>query len=253
MSMKDNTALAYVNLHAILGVLPKLCELDGEAKKLIAKDNVSIGFEVKGGPCGTLIFKEGKCTFKEGLVKPKIKLPFSSPEKFNGMIDGTVTPIPSKGFTHIGFLLKKFMPLTDILTKYLRASEEDLKDERFFTVSTTLMLYVIAEAVAQLGNHDPVSLTSASYITDGKMRLTIEGGPAATLVAENHKLRSFPEDCKDFRSYMSFKDIRTARALFDGNINAVAAIGTGEVRVGGMVSQMDNVNRILDRVALYLA
>ena len=39
----------------------------------------------------------------------------------------------------------------------------------------------------------------------------------------------------------------------DGDINAVACIGTGVVRVGGMISQVDNINRILDRVALYLA
>jgi fructose-1-phosphate kinase PfkB-like protein len=52
---------------------------------------------------------------------------------------------------------------------------------------------------------------------------------------------------------MRFKDIDTARDLFDGHINAVAAVGLGDVCVGGMISQLDNVNRILDRVALYLA
>ncbi len=249
----DKKALAYVNMYAIFGVIPKLCELDNEAAELIKNSNVSIGFDVKGGPCGTLIFKDGKCSFCEGLVNPKIKLPFSSVEKFNGMIDGTVTPIPSKGFTHLGFLLKKFMPLTDILTKYLRASNEDLKNRKFFTISTTLMLYVIAGAVAQLGNHDPVSKSSASYIPDGKMRLSINEGPSATIISKNHVLEALNEDCDDFRSFMSFSSIDTARALFDGKINAVAAIGTGDVRVGGMVSQMDNVNRILDRVALYLA
>jgi hypothetical protein len=189
----------------------------------------------------------------DAIVNPKIKLPFSSVEKFNGMIDGTVTPIPTKGFTHLGFLLKKFMPLTDILTKYLRASDDDLKNREFFTISTTLMLYVIAGAVAQLGNHDPVSKSSASYIPDGKMRLSINEGPSATIISKNHVLEALNEDCDDFRSFMSFSSIDTARALFDGKINAVAAIGTGDVRVGGMVSQMDNVNRILDRVALYLA
>ena len=51
---------------------------------------------------------------------------------------------------------------------------------------------------------------------------------------------------------MEFKDIRVARDLFDGNINAVASIGQGDVRIRGMISQVDNVNRILDRVALYL-
>ena len=51
---------------------------------------------------------------------------------------------------------------------------------------------------------------------------------------------------------MTFSDMKTARALFDGRVNSVAAIGTGGVRVGGMISQIDNVNRILDRVALYI-
>ena len=34
---------------------------------------------------------------------------------------------------------------------------------------------------------------------------------------------------------------------------AIAAVGLGQVRIGGMISQIDNINRILDRVALYLA
>ena len=51
---------------------------------------------------------------------------------------------------------------------------------------------------------------------------------------------------------MQFADVRTARDLFDGKINSVAAVGLGSVRVGGMLPQIDNVNRILSRVELYL-
>ena len=47
--------------------------------------------------------------------------------------------------------------------------------------------------------------------------------------------------------------MQTARDLFDGRLNALAAVGTGRVRVAGMISQVDNVNRILDRVSVYLA
>ena len=107
--MKDNKTLAYINLFAILGSIPTLCELSDEARELIKNDKVSIGFDVKGGPSGTLIFDSGKVKMVEGITKCNIKLPFSSPEKFNGMIDGVVTPIPSKGFTKISFLLKKFI------------------------------------------------------------------------------------------------------------------------------------------------
>ena len=58
---------------------------------------------------------------------------------------------------------------------------------------------------------------------------------------------------KQIMSEMTFDSFKTARDLFDGKINAIAAVGLGQVRIGGMVSQVDNVNRILDRVALYMA
>ena len=52
---------------------------------------------------------------------------------------------------------------------------------------------------------------------------------------------------------MEFQDLHLARDLFDGKVNAIAAVGLGQVRIGGMISQIDNINRILDRVAIYLA
>ena len=54
-------------------------------------------------------------------------------------------------------------------------------------------------------------------------------------------------------SQMVFDSLQTARDLFDGRINAIAAVGMGQVRISGMISQVDNINRILDRVAIYLA
>ncbi len=33
----------------------------------------------------------------------------------------------------------------------------------------------------------------------------------------------------------------------------MASIGVGEIRVSGMMPMLDNMNRILDRVGLYLA
>lgn len=250
----DAKTLAYINLNAILGSIPRLCEMVPEAKQLIEGKDVSIGFDVKGGPAGTLVFKNGTCTFVDGADNCDVKLPFSSPEKFNGLIDGTTTPIPSKGFTKIGFLLKNFTKLTDILTNYLQPEPSALKDPKFFETSTILMFHLIVEALAQIGNNDYVSRTSASYITDGAVRLAIGGGPAASIKAKDHVLTACHEDPgKDFTSSMEFVDMKVARDLFDGNINAVAAVGQGKVRIRGMVSQIDNVNRILDRVALYLA
>ncbi len=249
----DQKTLAYINLNAVLKGLVKLCELDEECRELIAGKNVSIGFSVKGGPEGTIAFKDGVCSHREGTEGCDIKLPFSSPEKFNGLIDGTVTPIPSKGFGKIGFLLKEFTALTDKLTAYLRPAEGALEDPNFFNISTNIMFHLIVDAIAQIGNEDSVGRASASYIVDGDIKISIEGGPCGYIHARDHKLTAFHTAPEGPMSYMTFTDIHTARDLFDGKVNAVVCVGLGLVRIGGMISQVDNVNRILDRVALYLA
>lgn len=117
--------------------------------------------------------------------------------KFNGLIDGTVTPIPSKGFQHIKFLLKTFTPLTDLLAKYMRPSPEDLQDRTFFEQSTTLMLYTIAVAISQIANNDKIGQFSASHIVDGEIGFGIKDGPAVTIRAKNGRLVTIKKRCEN--------------------------------------------------------
>ena len=254
-AMTDTLTLSYLNLFAVLGALKPLCEMDPAASALIADKHISLGITVKGGPSATLRFEQGKVEIFEGVDRCDIKLPFSSPEKFNGMIDGTVTPIPSKGFTKIGFLMGPFIKLTDMLTRYLRPSQEDLQNKDFFQISTRLMLHVIANAVAQIGNHERIGCASASYMVDGIVHLSVKDDVAVGIEVRNHHLTVLPKApaISEAMSYMEFADLDIARELFDGKRNAVASVGEGLIRIGGMISQVDNVNRILDRVALYLS
>ena len=252
--MKDSKTLAYINMYAILGTLENLCELDPAASALLTnKKPISIGFEVKGGPSATITFKNGRCRMEQGVDDCTIKIPFGSCEKFNGMFDGTVTPIPTKGLTHINFLLKDFKALTDLLTKYLRATPEDLEDRDFFVRSTTLMLYAISVAIAQIGNNDEIGKFSADHIIDGEIKFSIKNGPATTIRCKDHRLLTIKRAPENPRAIMEFESIELARDLFGGKVNAVACIGEGKITMRGMINMIDNVNRILDRVALYLA
>lgn len=252
--MKDTTVLARCNLYAVLGAIPHLLRLDPIAAELVKDKHIKIGFSVKSGPKGTLIFNDGIAEMVKGTENCDIKLWFPSADKFNALIDGKGTPIPVSGFQHIGFLLKGFTKLTDRLSAYLRPDPEMLKDPVFFKTSTTLMLYVIGRAIVQIGNHDKVGMFSASNITDGKIKLGIgDDLSVAVHCKDNHLMfNPNPNDC-GVTSQMVFTDLNTARDLFDGKINAIAAVGMGQVRISGMVSQVDNINRILDRVAIYLA
>ena len=253
--MTDSKTLAYINMYAIFGTLENLCELDENARALLKnKKPVSIGFDVKNGPAATLYFKNGYCRLEDGCnPKATIRIPFSSCEKFNGMIDGTVTPIPTKGLLHIGFLLKSFMPLTDLLTKYLRPDPKDLEDKTVFETSTKLMFYLISVALSQIGNRDEIGRFSAHLIPDGDIKMAITGGPAATIRVRDHHMVTLKKNPEKYRAIMEFTSIELARDLFDGKVNSVACIGEGTIIMGGMINMIDNINRILDRVALYLA
>lgn len=252
--LTDSRTLAYINMYAVFGALENLCELDPKASELVrTKKPVVLGLFVKDGPNCTLTFKNGRCRLDDGVGPCDIKLSFSSCEKFNGMIDGTVTPIPSKGFGKIFFLLKKFIPLTDMLNAYMRAKPEDLEDEEFFKISTSLMFYTISVAIAQIANNDQIGKFTASNMVDGDIQMGIAGGPAATIHVANHHLLTIKQKPAEPRAMMEFCSMKLARDLFDGNVNAVACVGTGEIKMGGMMSMVDNLNRILDRVGLYLA
>ena len=251
--MKDITTLAYVNMYGILGCLPDLCRFSPGAKSLTSGKPTALSFVVKDGPSMTLRFKDGTCKAEEGGGPCDIRLPFSSCEKFNGMIDGTVTPFPSKGFTRLGFLTKNFVGLTKVLETYLRAKPEDLTKNDFFEASTIIMFHLITRAVSQIGNNDKVGRFSASNIVDGTVVLSINGAAQAAIVIKDHHMTTSREVPERYSAIMEFADLRLARDVFDGKVSTLGCVGNGLISMRGNLGMVDNINRILDRVAVYLA
>jgi hypothetical protein len=254
LTQTDSRTLAYVNLFAVLGSLENLCDLVPDAKEILkGKGPVSIGFAVKDGPSATLTFAGGSCRITEGCGNFSIKLPFSSCEKFNGLIDGTVTPIPSKGFTKISFLTKTFVPLTELLTKYLKPSAKDLEDSKFREINTKLTLYTAAAAIAQIGNVDKSGRFSAGLMPDGDIAIDIKDVMGVTINVKDHRLTTIKQPCEKPRAAMTFSNLDITRQLLNGEVSSMACICNGSVTMHGMLNMIDNMNRILDRVGQYLS
>ncbi|MCL2127288.1 MAG: hypothetical protein FWH38_03445 [Treponema sp.] len=249
----DPKTLAYINMHGILGCLPDLCRFDPDAKKLASGKPTAVSFAVKDGPSMTLRFADGACAVGPGGGPCDIRLPFSCCEKFNGMIDGTVTPVPSKGFTRIGFLTKNFINMTKLLENYLRAKPEDLARNDFFEASTVIMFHLITRAVSQIGNHDKIGRFSASNIVDGTVMLSIKGVTQAAIAVKDHEMTTTGGAPERYEAVMEFADLRLARDVFDGKVSTLGCVGNGLIAMRGNLGMLDNVNRILDRVAVYLA
>ncbi len=254
--MTDARTLAYINMYAVLGTLENLCELDDKAKEIISKleNPVSLAFDVKDGPSATLTFSKKGCRMEDGVnSKCDIKIPVSSCDKFNKIIDGVVTPIPTKGLTKINFLLKTFTALTDRLTEVMRPSAEALKDPDFFRLNTLCTFYTVSVAISQIANQDAIGKFSASNIVDGDVQISIKDTVYATLRVKDHHLITIKQASDKPRAIMEFCDLELANALFAGTVNSIDHVGNGNITIRGLISMVDNVNRILDRVALYLA
>jgi hypothetical protein len=153
----------------------------------------------------------------------------------------------------LSFLMGPFTKLADILTKYLRPAEEDMKDRAFFEKSTVLTMYTIGGAICALGNEDTISRLSASYIIDGDIELGITDAAYLTIRSKDHRLRLIKVKPDSPRAIMEFKTIDLANGLFNGTASTIAELCAGNIYMAGMINMLDNVNRILDRVAVYLA
>ena len=170
--------------------------------------------------------------------------------------------------------------LTESLDQETRKAEEFLNQHLELTKPLALPKSVSKE-IKKMKNYEPdrhIRLMRYDFhpTTNGKWAISevnsdVPGGFAESSLMPQAAMTLFPKEQfwhKDFgdmlvqaimekvpekcTSYMRFSDLRLARKLFDGEVNAVACVGEGKIRIGGIISQVDNVNRILDRVALYL-
>lgn len=253
--MKEAKAMAFVNAYGVLATLENLCAIDDDAKAVCKglKKPVALCFDVADGPCVTYHFSADGCKMTEGDFGCTCKMKFASPEKFNALIDDSKPGMPVKNIAQVlSFLLGPFTKLTDLLTRYLMPSEEDLKNRDFFEKSTILTMYTIGGAICALGNTDSISKLSASYIVDGDIQMGITDAVYVTVRARDHKLELIKEKPDTPRAVMEFKTIDLANALFNGTASTMAELCAGNIYMCGMINMIDNINRILDRVAVYL-
>ena len=254
--MIEEKSLSYVNMYGVLGALENLCAIDAVAKKALKKIKkpASLCFEVKDGPCCTFTFDADGCVMKDGDEGCTMKMSFASPEKFNALINDSKPGVPVKNpVGTLAFLLGPFTALTNRLNEVLRPTVEAMKDKAFFEENTILTMYVIGGAVCALANNDSISKISAGNTVDGDMLMSIPDKAAITLHVVNNKYSLIKDTCENPRAIMEFADIELANGLFNGTVSTVNEMCKGRIRLSGMISMIDNVNRILDRVSVYLA
>ncbi len=217
--MSYDLVKANLNLYAVLRNLEDLPKHDPEIAEEIKDWNVSIQFSVMNGPVGYVEFKNGNCSFGEGKhSSPSVKLFFTSPGHFNKMMDGDGSPIPLKGFTKLGFLMKDFPKVTDRLEYYLTPDEERLKDELYQKINTIFTLNTAAFAVREVAMHDKMGQINASHIRNGKVLIEVlPDGPAAHVEFNNGTITVNKGRTEKPMALMQFRDLKSANDLLNNS------------------------------------
>ena len=128
-----------------------------------------------------------------------------------------------------------------------------MRERAFFEESTILTMYTVAGAISALANNDPISKLSASYTVDGDVSLGIKDAVKLTIRVKDHHFTTIKQPSEKPRVIMEFADIDLAHGLFTGTASTLDEMCRGTIYLSGMISMADNLNRILDRVSLYLA
>lgn len=253
--MDRESVLAKCHLHAVLPLLEQIVDYDKEAQQIVSGWNGTVQFSCPG-PMGAYIeFKDGKARAYRGTTSwPTVALWFFSPKEMNKLFtgEGFTVPIPWKGLTNLG-MLKGFTELTKRLDYYLRTPEKDLPAEhKKFLV--TLKLYTAVRALKEIGENDPHFSQSTPHIANGVAELRVlQDGPVAHIRVSHGVLMPGIGPAESPSAVMAFKDIDTANALFNDEIDAMALIGAGDIRLTGRISLIDSMNGILDAIGTYLS
>ncbi|MGI6694774.1 MAG: hypothetical protein ACOX6O_00855 [Christensenellales bacterium] len=250
--MNDERTLAAINLHAILRNLEDLCQLDEDARALLKGHELKIGMRVPGLDPLTLEVKDGCLSARRGGEPGGLRLQFFSPAHLNGMVSGVKMPLPTGGFSHLRFLKNNFAALAKDLEKYLRPSRENLTDPAFLDKNIRLTAAAALYAVSEVANHDPLGQKISLAMGEGNVRLEVPGVLAYTIQAKDGKLTTIKGKQLPAQAFMTFGSLDILGQVLRGEIDSYLCIGRGEIAVGGRISMVDNLNKLLRVVSAYL-
>jgi len=252
--MRNERVKACLNLHAVLPNLEEVVAFDPQVAELTRTWDVTVEFRVRHGPQAHVAIHEGRCRVRPGPAdKPHVRLWFTSPRHLNAMFEGRAKPIPTKGFSRLGFLSGEFPKLTDRMERYLRASEETLKDRRTFELVTRCLLFTAVFGLKELAENDPAVAELAAQTPNGTTEFRIlPDGPAVHLTHANGSFSVGKGPAPSPNARMAFRDYDVCHRLLNGRMDTFAAVGRGDVVITGFLPLVDRLSSLLEYLERYL-
>ncbi|MGO9935083.1 MAG: hypothetical protein ACLPV8_25170 [Steroidobacteraceae bacterium] len=249
--------LSHLYLSAVLPCLADLAEQDPAARALVAKSDASISLAVLGGPGATVYLRHGRILWQNGsAAKASLLLLFCGERHLNAFFSGKkwAVPLPVWGGWRIG-LLGRFAKLAAILEAVLNGDEATLRSAAGRRLHTRLSLIAAGLGLGALARGDPESQQALRSVPPGLAAFTIDGEARATVWFEHGSADcaagwSDPPRRPDVT--IAFANIDVAYRAMRDELDTMAAIGSGDLCIDGLIPLADGLNVVMERMRIYL-
>ena len=253
----DPAVLSRLYLSAVLPCLTDLAEQDGAVVDDLGQLRASIVFLILGGPAATMRLQSGHIAWENGCGRnPSVILLFLGDRHLNAFFSGKkwAAPLPVWGCWRVG-LLARFSKLAQRLEAVLDGAPQVLNSAAGRRLHARLSLITAGLALHALAEGDATARTILCSLPPGLASFTIAGEPRCTVwfdhgSADNQVGWGDPPRRPDV--CIVFADIATAYGALRQEIDTLAAVGSGQIRVEGLVPLADGLNVAMERLRVYL-
>ena len=253
----DASVLCRLYLDAVLPCLTDLAAQDPQARAIMGNARGHIALRVLGGPGALVSFDQGRVSWSNTLPSwPSVTLLFFSRSHLNAFFGGAAwaVPLPIWGGWRVG-LLARFAKVAERLEAVLDGHAQVLASEEGRRLHARLSLIAAGLGLAPLAVGDAEAVGVLENLPPGLAAFRIEGEPNSTVWFDCTAGRraagwSDPPRRPDVR--IVFGNIGLAYAAMRDEADTMAAIGTGELTIDGLIPLADGLNVIMERLRIYL-
>tara|TARA_B110000285_G_scaffold227930_1_gene290043 strand:- start:6264 stop:7052 length:789 start_codon:yes stop_codon:yes gene_type:complete len=247
---------ARLYLNAVLPAFEDLLAHSEDARTIIGNRKFTLTFQTSSGLKSSLSFKNQQCEFvRVNGIKSQIILHFITEEQLNKEFEneGFRVPIPIKGASRVGDL-KAFKALSKLLESYLRPSKSMLEDPQVHSQHVGLQLGIALRATIELTKYEQLSGMIMQDTPDGIAYFSVgSDGYGAWLNWQEGTLTSGKgPPATEAHAHVEFANAETALKAVGNQIDVMAAVGNGEIKVTGLIPLADALGYIFERIPLYI-
>ncbi len=249
--------LARLNLYAVLPAFADLIKHSEEARQVLGERSISVKIQA-GSLFATLVFANGRCRFlREPTVRSMLVLRFLTYTQLNKQFSGRgfSLPIPVRGARRVD-AMRTFAALSSLLQSTLLPERSGAaeRDPEQRALHVRLTLGVGLAAACELIRWEPCSSSLFSTAGDFTVQFRVKGLDLAAWVAVKDGVPCWGkgEARGPVTAALIFRDASIALRALDGNLDNLAAVNTGAIKVEGLTPLVDKLGIVFERVPIYL-